>query len=507
MHCAPASALTFSPTTSSSPTASCRNASTPLHVCHSLAYPVTASHSRLRHSCSRCSCVMNTCAVRAVLLFFLLPAVLSSEQQDVRYVDDWVTAARLLGHYAWPHRQPFISLVNFLLSQESNRNPPHLSIQCSQSLSSFVSALDRQREDAMLLFDSFSKVSPGLLSDRLQDFGHYSQCHKSSFEGQATTYYLLALNWPLPRHTSSHFTFTFDEGTFQRLTNESYNSSWIAKFNRNVDNFSVYPQLFAICLPASCSDIDVSHLLSQLDEHITPLKITVFSSESVATDPFSDYNGSFLQVTSRCLLCCVIAFSLLSSLLCNLQPALYKNSFFKHFDALEHTDRLFSFSSGSKQRPTEFISGYKGLYLITAISNHAYMPLTPAVGFHFLPIHTLEVFDPLWNTFQRGMATFNVNVSVSAMLNSISWIEPLEKSRGKTTFALFLLLRVLRTLPVTVVCLLLVYSLPVLAPGSGPLVTRAQRSILTNCLHNGWKELLFVSNFQKLQDIVSTCAT
>lgn len=448
---------------------------------------------------------MNASA-KAVLLFLLVPCVLANQQQQQqqdasKYVNDWLTAGRILSQYAWPHRQPFVNLVNFLLDQENTSTTPRVSTQCTKSLSSFVSALAKQREDAMFLFDSFAKASPGLLSDRLQDFGHYTQCHKSSFEGQATAYFLLALHWPMPNGTSSHFTLTFDEKIFEKVTKQRFNSSWLAKFNRNVDNFSIYPQLLAICLPVSCSDDDVTHLLRHLNSHISPLEFSVFSSESMVIDPFTDYNGSFLQIASRSLLCLLVTFSLLSTVLCNLRPQVFKDTFFNHFDALAHTDRLFSFSPASKQRPTEFISGYKGLYLITAISNHAYMPLTPAIGFHYLPIHTLEVFDPLWNTFQRAMATFNVNVSVSAMLNAISWIEPLEKSRGKTTLALFLMLRILRTLPVTLVCLLLVYSFPVLPPGSGPLVTRAQQSILSNCLKNGWKELLFISNFQNIQHI------
>lgn len=464
--------------------------------------------SQLLLSCQPVPRAMTKFVLLLLLLPLLLDASASQSRDRSEYIDNWLQAGRLVSKYAWPHREPFIRWVRLLLHDENTRN--RVSSGCISSLSSFVSRLSSQQEDAMLLFDSYAKVSPGFLGDRLQDFGHYSQCIKSTFEGTASRYVLLAIHWPVPevKGKTSWTTLAMSPGQFEQLasekTRENYTRHWIGKFNRNIDSLTMYPQLLAVCVPSTCGNSDVSGLLTQLQAHIAPLNISVYSSETLAEDSFSEYNGSKIQIVSRLTLALVILLTLVSTVLCILNPQKWKESFLGHFDAKSHTARLFSFPHSSAVRRTEFISGYKGLYLISGISNHAYMPLTPAIAFHYVPIHSLEVYDPFWNFFQKGMATFNINVTVSAMLNSISWVEQLEKSKGKTTFALFLLLRILRTLPITICVLLVMYSFPILPTGTGPLVDKAQHFMLTNCLNNGWKELLFISNFQQIKEIVST---
>lgn len=448
--------------------------------------------------------------MRQIVVFLLLVVSIVTHglsQERSKYINSWLSAGTLVSKYAWPNREPFVKLIHYLVQKnnETTNTQYDLSNECSDSLTSFANHLSNEDESAMLLFDSFAKVSPGFLSERLQDFGHYSQCLTSNFNKSPGRYILLSIDWPKSNEKDfpSRVTWRFTTSDFEKVTKEqNYNiNNWIGKFNKNADFFAKYPQLLAICLPSICTKKDIKKLLINLEPLVTPLKINLYSSETTIEDSFPHYNGSKVQIISRIILILLVSLSLTSSILCNLVSDKWKNTFLGHFDIKSHTVRLFSFPDSAKIRTTEFISGYKGLYLITGMTNHAYMPLTPAIGFHYIPIHSLEINDPFWNSYQKAMATFNINVAVSAMLNSISWIDKLEKSKGKFTFALFMLLRILRTLPITLVCLLLMYSFPLLPSGSGPLVDKAQQFMLTNCLNNGWKELLFVSNYQKIEEI------
>lgn len=75
------------------------------------------------------------------------------------------------------------------------------------------------------------------------------------------------------------------------------------------------------------------------------------------------------------------------------------------------------------------------------------------------------------------------------------------KRRGMLTFTQFVSIRILRTLPVTLACLFFIYSLPLITSGGGPNLNVVQKNMTTNCIKNGWKELLFVSNHDSPSDI------
>lgn len=77
----------------------------------------------------------------------------------------------------------------------------------------------------------------------------------------------------------------------------------------------------------------------------------------------------------------------------------------------------------------------------------------------------------------------------------------LMKRRGKISFTTFVSIRILRTMPVTLACLLFIYSLPLISSGGGPNLNVVQRNMTTNCINNGWKELLFISNHDSPSDI------
>lgn len=86
-----------------------------------------------------------------------------------------------------------------------------------------------------------------------------------------------------------------------------------------------------------------------------------------------------------------------------------------------------------------------------------------------------------------------------------SWHEYMVKSKGKINFIVYVLVRWLRTLPVILACLMMIYAHP--NTSNGPLFGLQLRNLTDNCDKCGWADITGFSNKMLASEIVSRAMT
>ena len=419
-----------------------------------------------------------------ILLLAIVPAICghSGHCNTQSYIEEWIQAGQIVSRYAWPLKALFCQLIDSIL-QGNNIN---LTQQCRHSLHKYKETLAADDHEALVLLDSSSHFQPGFLTDRVHSFGQYDQCIKSSFDSKPSRYALLQVKWPLPQSSSSSSSMKSMTNQISKGEWQDRNHSWLIGFSKNVDHFERLPQLVAICIPSQCGKEDLEEVASWLSLQVKTFSFALHSSQSVIEDPHAWYNGSFIQNMSRCILITLATWIIIATTVCQVLGEGHWSM--RSFDVINNTKQLFDLSKDVESR-TNFISGYKGLYLLTSIFHHLSLPLEPSIGHFFLPIHFLMQSDAVWKYSSRLFSGYSAIVSMSAMLQSISWF----KSREQP-FIIYIVRRALRTLPVTIVRLLFTFSLPI-AYFAGPLVSDLQNSLLKKCIKSSWMEFAFIGNF------------
>ena len=164
----------------------------------------------------------------------------------------------------------------------------------------------------------------------------------------------------------------------------------------------------------------------------------------------------------------------------------------KHFDAKKNTDKIFQESSNPR---LEFFNGFKTIYFLVCLFAHFGTPITPTlVPFTMEISHYITKTPFLVVLAKVGFVIVAINFVVSACLSVMSWMPEIEKRKGKLSLSTYLFLRITRTMPVTLVCVLVNYCFPLVSYRSGPLMNHIQRNLTELCIENGWKEITFVAN-------------
>lgn len=401
------------------------------------------------------------------------------ELTDIQYVRKWQEAGQLVDKYAWPLKEVFSHLLTNILHHQVN-----VSDSCRLSLASYERSLRRGEYEALLLFDSFSTSQAGWLTDRIHSFGRYEQCLQSTFLSVPSRYALIQLHWPHLVNTSSQLT--------NRLSSDHVTGQtdrWMIHFSRHSDHFEMIPQLIAICIPSQCSEDDLNEVTHFISKQSNLVTVTVHSTQSKIEDAHSWYEGSFIQLTSRALLIIFVCWLLIASLLCYRKPSMSNKLLVGSFYLKKNLTDLFDLTSDISSS-TNFISGCKGIYLLTGIYSHLSLPLEDSLVYFFLPIHSRMQSDAIWNVTSRYFTGYSGIVSISGLLQALSWF----KQRQVPSFGIYIWKRALRTLPMTLIRLLIIFSFP-LVYHSGPLTSSMQNSILKKCLKTSWMELFFISNW------------
>jgi hypothetical protein len=68
-------------------------------------------------------------------------------------------------------------------------------------------------------------------------------------------------------------------------------------------------------------------------------------------------------------------------------------------------------------------------------------------------------------------------------------------------FMTYVLLRALRTLPVMIAFILITFTFPIVGHGGGPLMKKMQETLSEKCFQHGWKDILFISNFESFHEM------
>lgn len=91
------------------------------------------------------------------------------------------------------------------------------------------------------------------------------------------------------------------------------------------------------------------------------------------------------------------------------------------------------------------------------------------------------------------------NVVLGALLAYFVWHPELVKRKGNLSFPKFIIGRILRTTPVMIGILLLIFAFPP-SWGSGPAFMKGYNSLTQKCLKTWWMELLYIGNQVKAMD-------
>lgn len=367
----------------------------------------------------------------------------------------------------WPHKDSFVRLLN-KITRNANINITHT---CRGSLAHFATWLKQNEPKSLLMFDASAKLRTGSFSHKLVDFGHYKQCISSTDpSGHPARYLVVKVDW--------------------------HSIDVPKEYQHEIEYVNFQRPLFALCIPSQCKDGDINAVLnSSLVTQLTgpPYKLSILSSEAKGEDSFRRHR----PVQSFCwsILKAILTLNIVSSVLCRVSQKC-ENSFISCFDVVSNTRRLITPPSDSASR-TQFFCGIKVLYMYFCMCGHIFLPMSKSLLPYF---HTvIDLVDDPFNAHICKLAFFIVSfpIIMAASLSVLTWLPEFEKRKGKIDFKIFVTLRVLRTYPAIIAILLLIGSFPWISIGSGgPVANYIQHFLIEIMWKNGWRELVFMSNFQ-----------
>ena len=396
--------------------------------------------------------------------------------------DNWITAVSRFEQFAYPLKHAFTQRLDLISADAAIR----MSTECRQSLSNFSTGLINDDFEAMLLFDSFSKVKPGQLTFQGYNYGAYYQCLDHG------RYVYLGIDFPVPRNTSIK--------QFAPLNNEKRN--WKISLSKSIGARRIDPFPFAICSPDECSEADLKVIFDSetLKQDVHPLSVRIITTES-RSDP---HNKTWTQIAAMTTLLSIILLGIFSSAMNNKLPEHPLSQKLKPFDALSNTVQLFSPVAHPDSMFTS-INFYRMTYFLTSVSLHQLVALNASTLFSRVEagLSALNSFEgPLQTLFSVFVtatpSTMSVNIVLASCFTAVKWI-PIMMNK-KVNFMMFAMERIFRTLPVIAAYLILVQTLPIIHYG-GPLMKRMQEGYVDVCSRNGWRDLLFINNFFEYREI------
>ena len=379
-------------------------------------------------------------------------------------VSDYI---RLWDKMNYPHIDVFSDTIDSILKDERVA----INSSCRDDLTEFSRGLQEKTVEAMTMIDSFTKRRAGNVDASHLNLGDNQQCNQVLFRGTRAQFHLIHLHHPLPSVNE-----TLNAQHSSNLTTRSMKVLRLWMLNHFV------PQLFAICLPGSCSKSDVKAILhsSVLEKQLHPISLSL--EEAYHNDSFA-----YAAVKLLCKLLLIII------VLLNALGTYFNDSqCLREFNLRENCNLLFRESNDPKSK---LISYSKVIYMLTASAEHIPVSVYPEV-LRFL-CHPMKR-NLIVSHFTRYSLRVNTvfigwNFTVSSFLSAFKWL-PIFASRS-VSLSQFVLARTLRTLPLMMVIICIMILIP-----ESPLVNSEMMNILfgtlsSKCYENGWREVLFISNF------------
>lgn len=362
------------------------------------------------------------------------------------------------------------------------------------------------------MLDSWGKMPSGLFSGRYVDLGHYKQClsitsDEGSFIGQ---YSLINIHWPLPKRRKIPHDFKF------HFNGTSADRTWVQSLADVHVLFYFENFVSAICYPSSCKEKDMETLLNKINEK-THLKVEMKTYTNMHED--IKVGHSFIRLLSMAILLVLVSTTLISTVAYTLHPKSIMARSLSNFNAIDTWSKVHApyFTEAGKRMA--FLNGIRAHYLVLAIMAHLFMPISPKILMLYISENDFYVKNRLWAAFARISGTQVAMSFVMGYVNIVSnflsysvimcrgalayysWHDYMVKSKGKINFIVYVMVRWLRTLPVILACLMLIYAHP--NTSNGPLFGLQLRNFTDNCDKCGWADITGFSNKMLASEIVS----
>ena len=432
------------------------------------------------------------------LVFSVLSRATSQDVSSnpvVHELEAFNKASRIYEKVSWPLKDGFTLILEDLSQSlvKGNSNDTPVSWSCIESLVDFSGRLRDNEFQAVKMFDSFSKMNPGVFSRRHIDYGHFEQC----LSMDKSRYVLLNVHWPVPLYQQNRK--LFDEKKLQPSSNQSIHWSLELFFDASLFMHGMSP-VVAVCLPSQCSQQDIERAIKDpyLTRLIHPMKVDVLSTVSREEDPEEAVNlRSVLRIICRLLLIGLVVMTVIGSCMtteCNI---------LRHFDAIANTKKLFAVSSSGDA--LDIVHGFKSLYLLSCLFAHFGTPLNKA-----LVVFLFEIIKFVNETFviesfsKIGFTVVSFNFVIGAALSVNSWMPVIKAKKGRVSLMTFIVYRLLRTMPLALASIAFILSFPLVPQEVGPMVKYIQANMTGNCIQNAWKELLLISNYDFVLESCNT---
>jgi len=434
-------------------------------------------------------------SILLVLLAFTCSSASVNPHEYRASKESWIKASGLFQDYSWPLMTPFTKFLDEVVEDDSiDLNP-----RCRYGLHTFSSGLKTFSYEAVTLFDSFGKMQSGFTKDKIVDFGHYDQCLNAKINGSSSRYTLLQIEWPTAK---DHQIMRFDDESVEAGLTNSPNSPWYIEFSKRMGFLRFWPSLTAVCIPSACQLQDIENVLKSdlVNKTISPFKLSVYNHESLEDEQTS--NHPILKRVSRIILWSLFAMTILSTGFLYFFPGepTSEDCLLVHFDIINNVKKLVTPSQNIDKM--YIFNNVKTFYLFGSIFCHCYSGIIPKSlayysGYIMYAMESEFKLDIEWENYAVA-----INFVISGCMASLSLIPILKIKRVSLSNAL--VLRALRTLPVVVACILVVFSLPLLPTGSGPLANLIQSNMTENCVKNAWRDITFTSNSVPLNEACMT---
>lgn len=417
---------------------------------------------------------------------------------------DWLKATVLLEPVYWPLKDKIADAL-----QNISLHVSTLEAKCKMSLEQLVYYLRRGDSLAYRMMDSFGSYGSSLFSHRLTSLGDYSQCIGIKFNSSFARYTLIQVHLPLP---ADHQVLKIHRQPGDSSRSQSTSADWQFLYSEKIGTLRYIPQVFSVCLPSQCSVANINSILQStyVRQQISPIKLTIFSSESRA-EPF--FEETRITSLARLTVLSIVMFTVIATYInrrsisdsnnnqerCS--SGMVSSSALAAFDVVENSRKLLADPVCDER--LHFFSGYKVIYLFLCTLGHSTVPLTRPIMVEGIFPHFYISTDLFSRIFSNATGfVITTNFLVTAMLSMVAILPEVKRRKGRVSILSLLVVRALRTLPTICAYILLVMSLPWMKSSSEPLVNPAQKDMLRRCSANWWREIFFISN---TIDILDTC--
>ncbi|KAI1308971.1 Nose resistant to fluoxetine protein 6 [Halotydeus destructor] len=384
--------------------------------------------------------------------------------------------------FLWPNKESIKSTLRTITS-DSN-----LSTSCSKSISTLVDGLDKRRQWSMKVFDSSSFVfGTGILSGKYSNLGEYSQCLSVNEQDYKAKFCLFNMEFEKPPRM----------GRTERRINlkgSKAEDTWIELGTNNYNAFHYNVTTFAICLPDSCEESEIVHVLNTYT-NIRNVSFTSYGHCSLKEDTEPDWLG--LPFYSRMCLS-ILAFQTALVIVATLLAYFEVQSapqFLVHFCAVRNTGKLVSPTSDPIAKRLSFLNAIRVIFLSTAANFHVYFMIFfifPAGSVNWVAFK--DTFRDTWGEYGDNMsAGMGVNLLICGLLAYVSWHSVMVKTDGRINFAQYIIARWARTFPVSIAVILILLGFPKFM-GSGPFFNLAHNNITQDCLNYWWRDIVYINN-------------